>query len=205
MSRMREWVGFLAVLLLLSSSASADDARKAKALYENGIRLYNVGEYRQALEAFKDAYLAKPDPVLLFNMGQSQRQLGDDEGAIRSFRAFLRELPDAPNREQVERLLAASEHSLEARQARPPTPLKAEAPPLRHDLTPSPEPLVAQVEHPAPSAPPVRTHRPRWVWAVVGVAAAVVVAGASVGIAYAVPHDAAARSGTDSNVTLTFH
>ena len=70
----------LAVVLLLAASllarpAWAEDRAQARALYEEGMTHYNVGEYRKALDAFKRAYYAKADPAFLYNMAQCHRQL----------------------------------------------------------------------------------------------------------------------------------
>ena len=92
--------------------AHADDRATAREAYRDGTRLYEVGEFAKALEAFKRAYLAYPDPSLLFNLGQCYRQLGVKPDAVRSYRQFLNKVPDAPNRADVERLIANLEASI---------------------------------------------------------------------------------------------
>jgi hypothetical protein len=48
---------------------------EARALYEEGLRHYNVAEYADAITAFKEAYLRSGDPKLLFNVAQSYRHV----------------------------------------------------------------------------------------------------------------------------------
>lgn len=60
---------------------------------QRGTKRYNLGDYQAALEAFKAACLAKPDPVFLFNIAQCHRQLADYGAAEKSYRAFLRVMP----------------------------------------------------------------------------------------------------------------
>jgi hypothetical protein len=48
------------------------DPAKAAALahFETARRQFDVREYGKALEEYKAAYVAKPDPAFLFNIGQ---------------------------------------------------------------------------------------------------------------------------------------
>jgi tetratricopeptide (TPR) repeat protein len=163
----------LSVLLTLASQAAAqtaDNKELARTRWAEGTRLYDVGEYRAALERFKSAYLVYEEPAFLYNMGQCYRQLDERADAIRSYRSYLRRVPDAPNRQEVEDRIRQLEH-----QPRKVLPPNDTAPPTT-------APAVA-----APASPLVhsgdRLHRPIykrwWLWTtVVGVA----VAGAAVGV-----------------------
>ncbi len=90
-----------------------DDKQAAKELYREGTRLYDLNEYGKALESFKKAYLSFEEPTLLFNIAQCQRQLGQKEEAAKSYRSFLRKVPNATNRAEVERLIAKLEEAIE--------------------------------------------------------------------------------------------
>jgi hypothetical protein len=122
------WLGFFVALFLVASPAAAAPpdaaAVSARAHYTEGMKRYNLADYRVALDEFKQAYLAKPDPVFLFNIGQCQRQLADYGGAEKSYRAFLRESwssVSAGQREQVEKLIAEmAKAQAEARSMQPP-------------------------------------------------------------------------------------
>jgi len=87
--------------------ARADDPaeRAAKRHYDRGRKLFNLQKFDEALDEFQKAYDAQPIPDFLFNIGQCQRNLGDHEAAIFSFKKFLKLDPEAGNREQVEQLI----------------------------------------------------------------------------------------------------
>ncbi len=175
-------------VLLGAASARGDDRAAARRLYEAGTKHYNVGEYREALEAFKAAYFAKSDPVFLFNMGQCYRQLGEPDGAAREYRAYLRERPNAANRAEVEEFIAAAERELQRRAAAMP-PTGTLAPDARAAAAAEPE-----------ARPPRR-------WWIVGVVAAavVLVAGAvTLGVLLGTSRDAAAGPNTLGTAMLSF-
>lgn len=100
-----------------SGSAYAADPiaqAKAKAHYSRGVKHYDLAEYPQALEAFKEAYRAADEPAFLFNIAQCHRKLGQHDEAVTFYKNYLRRAPGAPNRAEVERLIA----ELELAQAR---------------------------------------------------------------------------------------
>jgi tetratricopeptide (TPR) repeat protein len=186
----------IAVALLAAAppARAQDDAPHAKALYQAATRLYNVGDFRQALEKFKGAYLAKPDPSFLFNMGQCYRQLADPESAARQYRAYLRESPAAPNRAEVLRFIDDAEAEIARRAAqKPPTGvMPVEKPPAQEEAPPREEPLVAAA--PPPKEEP-RSRRGLWIGLGVG-AAAVVVAALVIGLAVGLSGPAAPPGST---------
>jgi|SRR5579883_306733 len=173
-----------------SPSAAAEDAstRRAKIYFEEGIKNYHVGDYRQALDAFKAGYFAKRDAIFLFNMAQCYRMLGDPESAAREYRAYMNEKPDAGNRADVEKLIADQEALLRRKaDATPPTGVLAPPPPET-----KPASLAPSVTAPAPAP---REHKRKWWIAGVAAGAAVVVAGVALGLAYGLPADAPTRPG----------
>lgn len=106
--------GFLVLLLLLSLSpragASDDIAperlKAARGYYEDGTIAYEDGRYELALRLFERAYVRAPLPGFLFNIGQCHRQLGHDAEALDHYERYLVEDPEAPNRGEVEQLIA---------------------------------------------------------------------------------------------------
>jgi tetratricopeptide (TPR) repeat protein len=105
----------VATLLAAVPLAFAGDANKgtdpakaaALAHFETAGRLFDVREYGKALEEYKVAYLAKPDPAFLFNIGQCYRKLGQNAQALDFFTQYLKKSPpDDPNRTQVEARIA---------------------------------------------------------------------------------------------------
>lgn len=105
----------VAALATATTAARADDdnTRAAKRHYAKGDKLFALGKFEQALVEFEAAYQAKPLPKLLFNIGQAHRNLDHYDQAIFAFRKYLRELPDADNRDAVEKLI----DDLEAKRA----------------------------------------------------------------------------------------
>src|SRR5512141_162115 len=96
-------LGILLVLAAGSTHAAEPDPKtEAKAHFNAGQSHYNLNEFSEALQAFKDAYRLYPDPVFLYNLGQCERQLNHDEEAIRFYRSFLRNMPKAPNKAEVQ-------------------------------------------------------------------------------------------------------
>ena len=155
--------GALIVVALAPSSVRADK-EKARALFDRATKQYNLGEYATAADAFKAAYDEFPDPTLLYNLAQCERQLGHKQRAITLYRSYLREVTDAPNAAEVHRLIAGLEQDIQREENARKQAVATTAP---QKLAPA----VAAV--PAPLPP----RRPWWRnpagWALVGVAVAV--------------------------------
>jgi tetratricopeptide (TPR) repeat protein len=101
-------------------TAHAEDAamRAAKRHYERGQKLFALQKFDEALDQFQQAFDAKPIPDFLFNIGQCQRNLGDYESAIFSFKRYLKLDPDTENRAQVEELIGQLEEKQAAEDAK---------------------------------------------------------------------------------------
>jgi tetratricopeptide (TPR) repeat protein len=97
----------------LAGDATAGKSPTPKQLYEEAIGHYNLGEWQQAIDKFKEAYRKTRDPALLFNLGQCYRQMHDPANALLEYRAFLREVPGTPSREEIERLIKLMEEALD--------------------------------------------------------------------------------------------
>lgn len=117
-------------------TARADDPamRAAKRHYERGQKLFALQKFEEALDQFQKAFDAKPIPDFLFNIGQCQRNLGDYEAAIFSFKRYLKLDPETANREKVEELIAELEEKQEKQESRkrglgPDKPDRPEPPP----------------------------------------------------------------------------
>jgi len=104
-------VVIVALALLPAGLARADkksDA-EAKKAYMDGTKYYNLGDFTKAIENYKKAYEFKPDAVFLYNIAQSYRLSNDFTQALFFYKSFLRNLPDAPNRAEVERRITEME------------------------------------------------------------------------------------------------
>ena len=63
-------IAIVAVVVALAPSAHAEDKQKAREAYERATQDYDLGEYKEALDAFKEAYRNFEDPAFLFNIAQ---------------------------------------------------------------------------------------------------------------------------------------
>ena len=138
----------LLVFLIVAAApvAHADRAARstARELYERATKAYNLQAFASALDLFKQAYDQRPDPVLLFNIAQTQRQMGAYESASKSYRAYLNELPKAANRDEVKVAIKAMDDA--AREQR------AKEPPM--GTQPLSDRPVVEVAPPPPPPPP---------------------------------------------------
>src|SRR5262249_11548316 len=151
------------LFLTLTAAPSAavaeenNDVKAAKAHYQNAVKRYTLGKYKEALAEFEAAYLSKPDPAFLFNMGQGDPLLGEHEAAAKAYRTYLEKLPQAPNRRDAELFIADMDKEI-AKKAMEEKPTPAapvvEAPP--------------PVEQPPPPPPEKPIYKKWWLWAAAG-------------------------------------
>lgn len=155
-------------LLLVGGVANAQNRAKARELFRQAQNHYKLGEFQPALDGFKEAYRNFEDPSLLFNIAQCERQLGHKHEALISYRMFLSEVPNAPNRDEVEKVIATLEQAI-----------KDEAAPQPPQNTPQPSEHIASAP-PAPApVPPPRVEKPKHTWWMVGLGAGLLAVGAA--------------------------
>jgi hypothetical protein len=109
--------GLLVLLLLLaatSASAQAPDLDRARRHFEAGSQAFQRGDYARSELEFRGAYAITKDPLLFYNIGQSQQRRGHLEPAIKSYRAYLAGVPDAEDRAEVEGIIRTIEKELAA-------------------------------------------------------------------------------------------
>ena len=75
---------------------------RARLLYEKGVNAYRDGHFYDAVEIFLETNRLYPDPKLSFNIGKAFEGLGNQPGALRYYREYLRRLPDAPDKQEVD-------------------------------------------------------------------------------------------------------
>jgi tetratricopeptide (TPR) repeat protein len=94
----------LAIALAAPAAAQVKDAARARELYEEGARLYNLGQYESALRSFEQAYAISGAKPLLFNIAQAHRLAGPShcERALSAYETYLREDPQASNSVEVQ-------------------------------------------------------------------------------------------------------
>ena len=181
----------LFLVLVVGTTAHADDRDKARAAFRLGSQHYSLGEYKEALTAFKEAYRNYEDPSFLFNIAQCHRQLDQRADAIREYRMYLVNAPDASNRDEVRQLIARLEHELAEERATKAAPPPGVQPPAVAAATTEPMHAAAAAPATTPSltltatAPHRRetpTYKKWWVWTIVGVAIAGGAAGLAIGL-----------------------
>jgi hypothetical protein len=203
----------LAMLALVAAVgvAHGEDRGRARELFKSGSQHFKLGEYGEALTAFKEAYRNFEDPTILFNIAQCHRQLNQKPEAIRFYRTYLSELPKAPNRDEVRQLIAMLETALaQETAARTVPPSGTLGTPPRNDAEPRPEPSVtpATIESPRADvvrAAPTRTpvYKKWWFWTAVG-GAVVVAVGVGVGVGLALSPGPSAPSVTPMDGVFRF-
>lgn len=141
---------------------SEEQKRKASEHYEKATRLYNVGKYGEAVQEYENAYLISADPVMLYNIAQCHRLNGQPEEAIRFYKNYLRNAPNASAtvRADAEKKIAEMEKAVEEKRRTggmtnpgatpPPVNPVVTAPPLN---PPPPDPITV----PPPVNPPPQT------------------------------------------------
>jgi tetratricopeptide (TPR) repeat protein len=176
------------VIFLAGGRALADDGKLVRQHFEDGSRLYDLGKFRDAAHEYEEAYKYKPDPALLFNIGQAYRAAGDAESALTAYKSYLRKVPEAPNRHEVETHIERLQRLVDEQHKTPPTPapVQAAAP------TPLAQPQLVATAAPAEKQP---VYKKWWLWTAVG---GVIVAGGVIAIAVAAttPKDASSPANT---------
>jgi len=104
----------LGAVLLCAATAHAQDKPvdpkvAAKEHYAKGTSFYDLGRYDEAVKEFEAAYQLKNDPAFLYNLAQSYRQAGNHERAVHFYKTYLRYVPNAKNRADIEDKIKAEE------------------------------------------------------------------------------------------------
>jgi tetratricopeptide (TPR) repeat protein len=167
-------------LIALAGVAHAEDAKLARQHFEAGSKLYDLGKFDDAAHEYEEAYKAKSDPALLFNIGQAYRAAGKSQDAIVAYKAFLRNAPDAPNRADVEGHIAKLQKNLDDQHA-------SQSQTQTQTLTQTQTQTQTQTG-------PTPLYKKWWLWTAVGGAVAIgVIAGVVAGVT---PNDAKSPANT---------
>jgi tetratricopeptide (TPR) repeat protein len=185
-------VATLACLLTARQARGDENSELAKRHFEEGTKAFSLGEFPRAIEEYRLAYSAKPEPPILYNIAQAYRLSGDLAQALFFYRSYLHNLPDASNRSEVEGRIATIDEQIRTAKVVTTQPPNTPAP----EATPSPPPATSPpppMTNAPPTAPVVIAEtkpaarplvRRWWLWTAVGV----VVAGVAVGVGVGVGH-----------------
>lgn len=141
----RAVVVVLALVAAARSTRAAEDCTKkqkasAKVHFDEGAKAFRLKELPKAAEAFKAAYDACPSPLFLYNLGQTYRQLKDNEQALYFYKQFFSASDVADQRRhEVEEFIAQLQQQIDNQRR------IAEAPP--------PGPAIPGTTAPAPTSP----------------------------------------------------
>lgn len=124
--------------------------KEAREHYQKGITHYNLGEFEAAILEFKQAYAISNAHGLLFNIAQAYRLGGDAKQGLYFYKTYLRLVPEAPNRADVESRIAELEQALKEQEK-----AKLQPPPLPTPTTQTPQPVTSP-----PTPPPTTTSPP---------------------------------------------
>ncbi|MCA9546025.1 MAG: PEGA domain-containing protein [Myxococcales bacterium] len=80
---------------------------RAAALYDEGVQAFRAKDFAKAATRFQDAYSLDPSPVLLYNLGRAEEEMGDAAEAARHFDIYLTRFPQAEDADDVRKRLAA--------------------------------------------------------------------------------------------------
>jgi hypothetical protein len=94
------------------SAAEAD--RRALTLYEEGSAAFAREDYSTAAARFEAAFTLSPRPRILYNLGVTYDRMGIPQQAVDAYERFLHQLPNAPERAQVEERLRVLRADAEA-------------------------------------------------------------------------------------------
>ena len=95
--------GLTAIAMLAPTDAQADAKSDARVAYQEGTGHFKAGRHPQALAAFEQAFKLDPSPVLLYNIARCHEEMGDVAQARSNFETYLKRVPDAADRADVER------------------------------------------------------------------------------------------------------
>ena len=107
---MRKTTTFSMILVMAMLAAPmawagpSDDSEReaARVATKQATAAFNLGHYDEAASLYEEAYKHVPDPILLYDIGQSYRQANQPDKALIAYRSYLRTAPDdAPNRAKV--------------------------------------------------------------------------------------------------------
>lgn len=184
----------LAFVATAQPKKNADD-QAARALFADGQKAYDLGEFDRALTLYSDAYKLKSLPGFLFNIGQCHKQLGNYERAAFFFGRFVdNSKPEAANvalakelkadmeKRQADKLEAerkAAEEKAAADKA------KASDAPIAPPLTPAE--LSTLPPPPPPAVEPEPVTKKAWFWVVIGGAVVATAAGITAGVVLSQP------------------
>jgi len=177
-----------------TATAAAQDAmadEQARAHFNTGSVAFSAGRFADALDEFKKSYALSHRPVLLYNVGVAADRLRRDQEALEAFDQYLREVPQAPERAEVEARIVVLRGAVDQTND---TSTITTAAPVQVPAS------TAEVREPVPAATDRESHPSVGQWIVLGGSGVVAVTGGVLlGLALS---DKRAVESPDDGVTL---
>lgn len=101
----------------LAQEATTDLDTAARALFEDGRRAFETGDFETALARFQQAYDISHRVPLLWNIATTLDRLRRDEDALAMFEQYLAAAPEAANRSEVEGRIRVLREAVERERA----------------------------------------------------------------------------------------
>lgn len=96
----------------LMDSLTDEEEAKVIELLDDGQEAYARGHLRDALRHFNEVYRLFPHPDVNYRVARIYDRLGEDEMAVQHYRHFLEEVPDDPERDEIEATIEELEEGM---------------------------------------------------------------------------------------------
>src|SRR5579859_3601564 len=132
----------LCALLAIGRAEAQPDKTiaEAKQHFRTGNQLYDTGRYGEAAAEYEIAFRLTDRAEFLFNMGQAYRLAGNAKAAKAAYQGYLRRVPDAPQRHEIEQYFVTLNEAIRGEAAKPvapPTTSSPASPPPQAPSTPA--------------------------------------------------------------------
>jgi hypothetical protein len=91
---------------LLLAAAGKPPSAEEQRLFDEGVKAMQAGDAHAADKAWRAGYAVAKDPAFLVRMGEAEEKAGQPAEAGESYRRYLRAVPDASDRAEIEQRLA---------------------------------------------------------------------------------------------------
>lgn len=137
--------------VVIPTAFAQDALSQARTHYQKGTSLFSSGDYKGAIAEYAEADRLAPSAMLEYNIALCYDRLGDRGEALRRYRVYLREMPNAQNRGSVEGKIRRLEGEIRQDSERRRREAEAAAA-VAAAKAPAPAPVPAPVPDPVPVA-----------------------------------------------------
>lgn len=102
-------IAFAPMSVFAQSELSEAQQKQLLQYVDQGRAAYDNGEFQKSLELFRKAYDIYQYPDIIYRIALCHERLGEDQEAVKHYRLFLAEAPNAPERARVEKTIEVIE------------------------------------------------------------------------------------------------